>query len=69
MENAAERSERDLGYSSAELKKLGVEIVDAENLILRCTKCEVVWSFKRVADGNLPEGYWRCPKGCNSGVE
>jgi hypothetical protein len=50
--------------SEYQLKKVGVILLSAKPLTLKCCKCEAVWPV--ITKGlRLPKGYWRCPKGCN----
>jgi hypothetical protein len=54
-------------FSEKALKEFGVEIIDKESVILKCIKCQAVWSPNLLENGRLPRGYWRCPKRrCNA---
>ncbi len=51
--------------SEYQLKKVGVILLNAKPLTLKCCKCDVVWPV--TAKGlRLPKGYWKCPTGCNT---
>jgi hypothetical protein len=32
---------------------------------LKCQRCKATWTHAVLAKKELPEGYWRCPNGCN----
>lgn len=51
--------------SDSQLKKVGVSLVNAKSLMLRCGKCKETWPIKQKGL-RLPKGYWKCPNGCNS---
>jgi len=53
-------------FTAKELKKVNVEILDAQGIRLRCKSCGQVWSPDLEGRKRLPQGYWHCPKGCNS---
>jgi len=53
-------------FTEKELDKVSVEIMDHNSLRLRCEQCEQVWSPNLGTGGRLPNGYWRCPNGCNT---
>ncbi len=48
-----------------ELARLGVRIVNRQDLVLQCTGCRETWSPQLDSSGKLPFGYWACPAGCN----
>ena len=48
-----------------ELSKVGVIIIDKENYILKCSRCETEWSMMVNDEGRMPENYWVCPSMCN----
>jgi hypothetical protein len=48
-------------FTDSELKKVGVEIVEARGVWLRCMECDNVWSPNIQTGGKLPRGYWKCP--------
>jgi hypothetical protein len=51
--------------SESQLKKVGVILIGAKPLALKCRKCEAVWTV--TAKGlRLPKGYWKCRNGCNA---
>ena len=52
--------------SGAELDKLGIAILDKQDLVLQCKQCEQTWVPGLDASGKLPFGYWLCPRNCNS---
>lgn len=52
--------------SRSRLASVGVEIIDAARLWLRCGVCGQKWSPNTPAGGGrLYRGYWKCPNGCN----
>ena len=51
--------------SEYQLNKVGVILLSANPLTLKCCKCEAVWPIT-TKGLRLPKGYWRCPKGCNA---
>lgn len=53
-------------FSERELSRVGIRIVDKTNVWLRCVQCGEMFFARRGADGYLPQGYWRCPNGCNA---
>ena len=53
----------------AGLAKVGVEILDPHRFWLGCLKCGARWSPKWLAHGRKPNGYWKCPNGCNGDEE
>jgi hypothetical protein len=52
-------------FTATELEKVGVELISAPHLWLRCTACGSEWVSDQDGDGNLPSGYWKCPNGCD----
>ena len=48
-----------------ELSRLGVSLVDRQNVTLRCNVCGETWSPQLDANGKLPFDYWQCPAHCN----
>lgn len=65
--------------SPVDLQAVGVRLVknfsrlDHTNgivtLRVECLKCWTQWPERQNAHGFLNSGYWRCPKGCNRGVQ
>ncbi len=53
-------------FTKAEMKRVGVEVVDESRILLRCMTCGQTWSPDLQAHGKLPRGYWKCPNGCNA---
>jgi hypothetical protein len=51
----------------AELARLGVRLLDRQNVILQCTACMETWSPQLEANGKLAFDYWVCPANCNRG--
>jgi hypothetical protein len=51
--------------ADAELKRLGVRLLNKENIILQCTACMETWSPQLDSRGKLPFDYWLCPANCN----
>jgi hypothetical protein len=48
-----------------QLKKVGVTLLNASRIVLRCDACGQVWSPELLSGGGLPRGYWKCPNGCH----
>ena len=55
-------------FTAPSLKKKGVTLVDRHDVRLKCDKCGQTWSPNLTEGGRMPAGYWRCPKGCNTGA-
>ena len=53
-------------FSTFELKRVGVAVLDESNVQLQCIACHQVWSPNILSGGKLHRGYWKCPNGCNS---
>ena len=54
-------------FTPVELKKFGVELLGGGlDILMRCSSCGSTWSPELTGGGNLPRGYWRCPRGCNT---
>jgi hypothetical protein len=51
--------------TDAELAKLGVRLVNRQDLILQCVACMEKWSPQLDSNGKLPFDYWACPANCN----
>jgi hypothetical protein len=51
--------------SDAQLKGLGVGVLDKESLTLQCVACSHTWAPQLDCDGKLPFDYWLCPAQCN----
>jgi hypothetical protein len=51
--------------SDAELNRLGIRLLDRQNIILQCANCLETWSPQLGANGKLPFDYWICPANCN----
>ncbi|HVS17494.1 MAG TPA: hypothetical protein VMT18_02755 [Planctomycetota bacterium] len=64
-DQAAPRRSRPNRFSAAELGRVGVTILDASGVRLRCKCCKQEWSPNVQPGGRMPSGYWRCPRGCN----
>jgi hypothetical protein len=54
-------------FTENHLKRVGVTIVSAASLKLRCDRCLKIWVVNRMGL-RLPKGYWRCPEGCNAPI-
>lgn len=48
-----------------ELARLGVRLIDHNQLILQCLHCEETWEPMLDSSGKLPAGYWKCPAECS----
>lgn len=55
-------------WSAAELKKVGVSILDGRGGGLVCDKCRSRWWTNQPSRWQRARsrGYWKCPKGCNA---
>ena len=51
--------------STAELKKVGVTIINEAEFWLQCDWCGQWWPGKTAAGQRSPD-YWKCPDGCNA---
>lgn len=51
-------------FAARGLRRVGVEIVDADQLALRCRACSATW-YACQKWGRFAIGWWRCPRGCN----
>ena len=51
--------------SEPQLTKLGVQLVDRNELSLRCLACGHIWAPQLDCDGKLGFTYWLCPASCN----
>lgn len=51
--------------SAAELARLGVRLVNRQEVTLQCTACSETWTPQLDANGKLPFDYWVCPANCN----
>jgi hypothetical protein len=51
--------------ADAELARLGVRLLNKQDIILQCTTCMVTWSPQLDSNGKLPFDYWLCPANCN----
>jgi|GEM_PF-4607294 hypothetical protein len=52
--------------SHRDLAQLGVTIIDAQNVWLRCMSCGEAFMPTPDSEGHLRAGYWKCPNGCNA---
>ena len=48
-----------------ELARVGVEVVAARPIRLRCQTCGGEWTPQVDADGRIASRYWVCRSGCN----
>lgn len=51
--------------SDRELARLGVRLLNAQDIVLQCTRCGETWSPQLDSSGKLPFDYWVCPATCN----
>ena len=49
-----------------QLSVLGVRIVNRNQLILECLRCQETWEPALDSSGKLAPDYWKCPAGCNT---
>jgi hypothetical protein len=47
------------------MKRTGLRVMKFSPLRLFCRECCTDWQPKKLPGGKLPNGYWRCPNGCN----
>ena len=53
-------------FSESELERVGVTLTDIYRGILHCAACGWGWFVSTPPQGGrLPQGYWKCPQGCN----
>jgi hypothetical protein len=50
--------------TEAELGRMGIRLINREEVILQCLNCEETWEPSLDCSGKLPVGYWHCPAGC-----
>ena len=48
-----------------DLARLGVRLLDKQDIILQCAACMETWSPQLDSNGKLPFDYWVCPANCN----
>jgi len=53
-------------FVGPELARVGVEVVGARPIRLRCRLCGCEWTPRVDADGRIAERYWVCTSGCNA---
>jgi hypothetical protein len=51
--------------SPSEANRHGLRKLNKYGLVLECGSCGTSWSNLPGPDGDLPRGFWRCPRGCN----
>jgi hypothetical protein len=51
-------------YTKPQLQKVGITLIRAFPLTLKCKQCGEMWQVRR-RGLRLPKGYWECPNGCN----
>jgi hypothetical protein len=51
--------------TDVQLARLGIRVLNMEELILQCVTCGETWSPELDSGGKLPFGYWVCPAKCN----
>ena len=51
--------------SAVQLARLGVEVLNKYDLLLKCVTCGQTWSPQVDRKGRLAAGYWQCPNKCN----
>ena len=51
--------------TDAELSRLGVRLLNRDEIILQCKRCRETWSPQLDSNGKLPFNYWLCPAACN----
>jgi hypothetical protein len=48
-----------------ELSRLGIRLVNHDEVIIQCLHCEETWEPTLDCGGKLAPDYWKCPAGCN----
>jgi hypothetical protein len=66
LKRDAKRSTRPSFWSAAELKKVGVSILDGRSGELICDKCGSTWRTNQPSRRIRSRGYWKSPKACNA---
>lgn len=51
--------------SAVQLARLGIEVLNKHDLLLRCMSCGETWSPHLDRNGMLTAGYWHCTNKCN----
>ena len=51
--------------SRVQLARLGIELLNKYDLLLRCVTCGETWTPHTDSHGKLAAGYWACPNKCN----
>jgi len=51
--------------TDAELGRLGVRLINRQDIALECKVCRETWSPQLDASGKLPFDYYVCPANCN----
>jgi hypothetical protein len=51
--------------ADAEQARLGVRLIDKQEITLQCRVCMETWSPQLDSNGKLPFDYWVCPANCN----
>ena len=48
-----------------EMSRLGVRLVDHDQVVLQCLQCQETWEPLVDCAGKLDPDFWKCPAGCN----
>jgi hypothetical protein len=51
--------------TNVQMARLGVRLLEAEDLVLQCIVCGETWIPDTDSTGKLAFNYWRCPRRCN----
>ena len=51
--------------SEANADRIRMHKRNAHSLVLECRSCGKRWSNTPDENGELPKGFWVCPRGCN----
>jgi hypothetical protein len=51
--------------SETELTRLGVRLLNRQDVVLQCRSCRETWSPQLDSNGKLSFDYWMCPAHCN----
>ena len=52
----------DVRPNAVSLRRIGVTLVDAGKMWLKCDTCGVKWQPRLLFGGRLAPGWWKCPK-------
>ena len=65
MNDATKKRVYPRAFTERQLDKVGVDLINEYDRILRCQNCYRTWIFGILPEGKFPRGYWKCPDGCH----